>query len=333
MGQNGVEAVVFSHYAAVDRDFVASLALLYDRVIFPLADWSASENLIARDLRQHCPALKRLQEAIRPLREGQSPLCWPLTSSDTPLASESCESFRSDFDHFLRMHGLDWSTMCQSHDLNRPFQTLHGFVARSLLTQRSPRQRVKLLYTEPLAFAPTLAQKLAAILAVELKSFAIPSVEVDPNHIANLHHVLEGCPARSAYRQELFGFAEALAAKLRNVESEAEQREIVLDRINALKLEYDAWIEKLKPLVRIGWLRIRDKGDNILHVSRCRFWFSKFTLKSGVKGFFEAAIDVECQPLATRVRDEPALAAAVGRVTWQHYLLAIQTRVDAMMNS
>src|SRR5271170_6210439 len=161
------EVILYSHYGIVDRDLCSSFALLYDRVILPLADFSAGENPIARDLRKGCPVVQDIVKKAEPLKKGRNPLCRNLTEADTSIAGCSEGCFKREFDSYLAKQKIDWKALCAaSSDLDKPFSRLQAFITAALM-QSDPTKKRKIAFYTRSGPSQGLLEKISAALEVQ----------------------------------------------------------------------------------------------------------------------------------------------------------------------
>ena len=332
----GSEIILYSHFAIVDPVIMSSLGLLYDRVIHPLADWAESDNEWARQLASHCPAIQTLTKVISPLRDGDVPLCRPLTAIDSCLASGSREGCWIRFNEYVDKYRLDWNAIARKTTLDEAFSHLHSFITQTLVAEKSIEYRpvVFCWETDAGVHGNAIVEKLATLFDLALRDFAVGSVCVSPQHFQQVRKIVADCPAREQYRSQLFNFAQKTLNEMKAESDLTEKKAIVRKNLQELKASYEQWLGMLKLLEHSGLVRISDHADlNMVQVAKSIVTFKKFSVKGTLLGLLGVGLQAQHQSLAATLFSNEDLRAVVGHVTWQHHLLSFSARTKEMIVS
>lgn len=322
------EAVVYSHFSIIKPGTISSFALLYDRVILPLADWAASDNPRAKEMKAHCPAIQELLHNTAPLRRGQYPILRPLCPSDTSLAC-CTDQFGEAFTNYLKQHEIRWDELCTDERLGDAFGLLHQFIGNTLVAEE-PMKRIPVHYSATDVLSNATLSGLSQYLGVEVADFVIPRIFVDPDRLDNVRKLIMEDHHRQDFVAAMLEFGKNCQDEVAKATNEEEKRDVVRSHAEKLKDQWNKWYRSLSALERMGWLKTSTSGNDSLLTILAAAVSIKLKSKFGVGTPFQAGFEQDEGSIAHDLRGKQLLEIADEKVTWQRHLLAVKLRMDEL---
>lgn len=323
------EAVLYSHYSMTNHATISSFALLYDRVILPLADWACSDAPLAKEMAQHCPAIQRLLQDTAPLRNGKYPLLLPLCAQDTSLAHCS-ETFGTAFTRYLIHHNLNWDQICKDDSLGQAFGLIHQFIGNVLVAE-DPMRRVPVHYSGHDALSDNTIFGLANYLGASVADYVIPRLLVDPSRLDTVREIVRHDKHRQDFLSAMLTFGERCHDAVAKASTDREKRDVVRVHAEQLRASWNQWYRALSTLERHGWIRVlAGRGDNLIVVLA-----SAVSIKLKKSGGvtippFQGALEQERNSIAHDLLGKQLIEIAEEKVTWQRHLLAVKLEMEEL---
>ncbi len=330
------EAIYFTTIEEFDGKVCSALAVLYDRVIFPLPDFLRSKNPWANELAEHCECTEFALESTEDLRTGSNPACRGLADEDLEFVTDDISDFAEPFFEFLGEYGLEKSDFKQLTDKSivRAFDVINVFLTRELKNRKEDAPLIVSLSKTPYRLT-NLAEKLAYALEIELEQTLIPRFEIVPGS-RSFSRVREYCAdmnSRDALRIELRDFCSERLPEIEKLESADDQKNAIIETVMQLRSKFIEFFRQMELLESKGLIKIKnDRNGSLLFMLKDRIRLNKIapSLEFAPTGQ-KAAVDVEIQRTDyTRLllEDDNIRRAVRNEHTWQYHLINLNQKLE-----
>ena len=262
-----LEAVFLSDYLFFPRSSaLLPMALLYDRVIFPLPDLLDSALPIANELRDACHGMADLCQRARLFRQGDGALAWPLKEEDTTLV-RSRVGFSEQFRAYIATNRIPVEKYIEKDQTGPVFAAMHSFIASTLL---EGGERKAVFWCDDAVISQDEIGRIAGALEVSLRDFAIHRIVapgLDTRGILEVRRAMQNCPHRATLHAAMRDAARAIRDKSA-LKNRKERREIIVDALERLKAEYEGFVALVMNSAKAGVIKKDVSGDSLLLMAK-----------------------------------------------------------------